>query len=92
MKYKIDFNNGKVFEAEKDALGFYCFNNINMSKGALELLGATITEIKEPIKFECDVEWCSLSGFGVYPSIINNLDFNNLFGRKGRLVFTEHEE
>jgi hypothetical protein len=46
-KYKIDFNNGKVFEAEK-LNGVFHFKCAVFSKPDLDLAGATITEIEEP--------------------------------------------
>ena len=52
-KYKIDFNNGKVFEATKIGENEFRIEGgecdlIILYRGYLELSGATITEIEEP--------------------------------------------
>jgi hypothetical protein len=48
-RYKVDFNNGKVFEAEDSG---ECVHILGMfwNKKGLENVGATITEIEEPRK------------------------------------------
>jgi hypothetical protein len=46
-RYKIDFNNGKVFEVRYDGILFR-ITDACYTKHALESLGATITEIEEP--------------------------------------------
>lgn len=45
--YKIDFNNGKVFDIEKEH-DLFRFEGFLWSQKRLEYWGATITEIEEP--------------------------------------------
>jgi hypothetical protein len=48
-RYKIDFNNGKVFEVSKKGDCFLFEEpEIILSENDLDLMGATITEIEEP--------------------------------------------
>jgi hypothetical protein len=49
-RYKIDFNNGKVFEVEMNEGGDCFLNGSIASRSTLEMVGATITEIEEPRK------------------------------------------
>lgn len=98
MKYKIDFNNGKVFIKEKDFANRFIFDQYAYLGSELRDFGATITEIKEPMKFECDVRW-EFGGYGgiTYPVFYNEPPktehgINSFAGKKGRLVFTEFEE
>lgn len=92
MKYKIDFNNGKVFETYKDDedVCYQVHGAGVFTPRELETLGATITEIKEPIKFECDVEWCEGVQMIIYPK--GRCYFHGLVGKRGKLTFIESEE
>jgi len=48
-KYRIDFKNGKVFEAVKDRFGYFVGpKELYYTEEVFEYVGATITEIEEP--------------------------------------------
>jgi len=54
-RYKIDFNNGKVFEATADNLAanplpLFSIDGLWVTQEKLKAMGATITEIEEPRK------------------------------------------
>jgi hypothetical protein len=47
-KYKIDFNNGKVFEVQSSDGTKFFLNSVALHSAELISMGATITEIEEP--------------------------------------------
>ena len=54
-----------------------------------------VSEYSEPLKFECDVEWCE-SGLNqnVYPSSVlpYHPEWKALVGKRGRLTFEEFKK
>jgi hypothetical protein len=69
-KYKIDFNNGKVFEATMSE-EYYMVEtpDVNLTEDELLSLGATITEIEEPRRsfWVCWNDWDYLKVSSVGP-------------------------
>jgi hypothetical protein len=72
-RYKIDFNNGKVFEAVRKTDSIFWFDGSAYCRKELERLGATITEIKEPRK-----EWWIVKGSFVYAAKTTKREAENL--------------